>query len=222
MLPPHRDGTQRVKYTGRVRGVDIRLARQQAEMADEIDLSEDDVYIERLGGGLYTLELLGIMFASVFATGHDGIRHRLLLQMELQAEDGGEDAGGVGGEGGGDGGGGIEAQLRTVRDVLETHAENIGEADGEAEQMRRKTLVVKLLVAVGGGRSSGGDRNDSKKEEVLRVGPGDGEGKGDVERETGERAAAAATAADTPEARSGEGEMEIDLNEEHPRHPHPR
>jgi hypothetical protein len=30
--------------------------------------SKDDVYIERLGGGLYTLELLGIIFASVFAT----------------------------------------------------------------------------------------------------------------------------------------------------------
>jgi len=53
-------------------------------------LDEDDVYIERLGGGLYTLELLAIIFAHIFSTGHAGIRERLLLQMEMQAEgDGG-------------------------------------------------------------------------------------------------------------------------------------
>jgi beta-catenin-like protein 1 len=42
--------------------------------------------------------------------------------------------------------------LRPVRDVLETHAENIGDADGEEEQMRRRMRVVKLIVALGGGR----------------------------------------------------------------------
>ena len=86
-------------------------------MGDEIDLTEDDMYIERLGGGLYTLELLGLIFASVFATGHAGIRHRLLLQMELQDEDGaGAGGSGTGGGAGGSGddgeeGGGIEAGL---------------------------------------------------------------------------------------------------------------
>ena len=146
------------KYSARVRAVDARLRRQQAEMGDEINLTEDDVYIERLGGGLYTLELLGLIFASVFATGHAGIRHRLLLQMELQ-DDTNDDDVDVNIDSTTAGGGDddemeviVEKRLKSVRDVLETHAENIGEADGEEEQLRRKRHVVKLLVALGGGR----------------------------------------------------------------------
>jgi beta-catenin-like protein 1 len=65
--------------------------------------------------------------------------------MELSAGDGDADADG-------DGDAREARLLRPVRDVLETHAENIGDADGEEEQMRRRMRVVKLIVALGGGR----------------------------------------------------------------------
>ena len=68
------------------------------------------------------------------------IQQRLLLQLELGSENGDGD------------GEGEERLTRPVRDVLETHAENIGDLDGEEEQMRRRMRVVKLIVALGGGR----------------------------------------------------------------------
>ena len=141
------------KYAARVKAVDARLANQQSEMGDEIDLDDDELYIERLSGGLYTLELLAVIFASVFATGHAGIRRRLLLQMELNEEH--DDELGEGCDGG-EGEEAVWARLRRVRDVLEVHGDNVGEVDGAEEQLRRKTHVAKLLVALGGGRDGGG------------------------------------------------------------------
>ena len=132
------------KYWNRVRAVDERLKNQ----TDDIELTEDDLYVERLGGGLYTLELLSLIFASMFATGHAGIRERLLLQMELHA-------GGGADEDGKDAEFIIWSRLRSVREILETHAENIGDADGDEERARRRAHVVKLLVAIGGGRPEG-------------------------------------------------------------------
>ena len=134
------------KYSNRVKAVDARLETR----TDDIELTPDDLYVERLGGGLYTLELLSLIFASVFATGHAGIRQRLLLQMELHAGGGGDDD-----EAGADAERVIWSRLRSVRNILETHAENIGGADGEEERVRRRAHVVKLLVAIGGGRPEG-------------------------------------------------------------------
>lgn len=90
---------------------------------------------------MYTLELLGSIIGSAYATKHEGIRARLLLQLEQNSDevwDGNEDA--------------ALRLLRPVRNVLETHAENIGDVDGEETQMRRRMRVVKLIVALGGGR----------------------------------------------------------------------
>ena len=74
----------------------------------------------------------------------------MLLQMELHAGGGEEDE-----AGGADAERAIWSRLRGVRRILETHAENIGGADGEEERVRRRAHVVKLLVAIGGGRPEG-------------------------------------------------------------------
>ena len=136
-------------YAARVAGVEAAQRRSVAPGGALEGADEDELYVERLGGGLYTLERLACILGAAFATGHAGIRERTLLQMELSAGD--EDA-----EGDGDGDADADARearlLRPVRDVLETHAENIGDADGEEEQMRRRMRVVKLIVALGGGR----------------------------------------------------------------------
>ena len=83
-----------------------------------------------------------------------GVRHRArgdtgetLLQMELSA---GTRTGLLFGTGMGTGTREARLLLRCAR-RLETHAENIGDADGEEEQMRRRMRVVKLIVALGGG-----------------------------------------------------------------------
>ena len=116
-------------------------------MGDEIDLTEDDVYIERLGGGLYTLELLGLIFASVFATGHAGIRHRLLLQMELQDEDGaaagaaaGVSGGGAGGRSGDGEGGGMEVRVVPLP-LHSTHTPSHTSAHTSAHSMNKQSCV---------------------------------------------------------------------------------
>ena len=131
-------------YAARVENVQAAQRRSTAPGGILEGADEDELYVERLGGGLYTLELLACILGAAFATKHAGIRERTLLQMELMSA----------GDGDGDGDGDErEARLlRPVRDVLETHAENIGDADGEEEQMRRRMRVVKLIVALGGGR----------------------------------------------------------------------
>jgi beta-catenin-like protein 1 len=121
--------------------VDAKLARDTRDGGVLEGADEDELYVERLGGGLYTLELLGSIIGSAYATKHEGIRARLLLQLEQNSDevwDGNEDA--------------ALRLLRPVRKVLETHAENIGDVDGEETQMRRRMRVVKLIVALGGGR----------------------------------------------------------------------
>jgi len=146
---PHAVSSAACAYAARVAGVEAAQRRSAAPGGALEGADEDELYVERLGGGLYTLERLACILGAAFATGHAGIRERTLLQMELSAGDADAD-----GDGDGDGDGDArEARLlRPVRDVLETHAENIGDADGEEEQMRRRMRVVKLIVALGGGR----------------------------------------------------------------------
>ena len=60
----------------------------------------------------------------------------MLLQMESHAGGGGEE------EAGADAERVIWSRLRSVRNILETHAENIGGADGEEERVRRRAHVV--------------------------------------------------------------------------------
>ncbi|MDB9924883.1 beta-catenin-like protein 1 [bacterium] len=127
-------------YAAKVARLDAKLAHDTRTGGVLDGADSDELYVERLGGGLYNLELLGCIIGSVFATKHDGIQQRLLLQLELGSENGDGD------------GEGEERLTRPVRDVLETHAENIGDLDGEEEQMRRRMRVVKLIVALGGGR----------------------------------------------------------------------
>ena len=134
-------------YAARVENVQAAQRRSAAPGGALEGADEDELYVERLGGGLYTLERLACILGAAFATGHAGIRERTLLQMELSAGDGDADA-----DADGDGDAREARLLRPVRDVLETHAENIGDADGEEEQMRRRMRVVKLIVALGGGR----------------------------------------------------------------------
>ena len=129
-------------YAARVENVQAAQSRSTAPGGILEGADEDELYVERLGGGLYTLELLACILGAAFATKHAGIRERTLLQMELMSA----------GDGDGDGDAREARLLRPVRDVLETHAENIGDADGEEEQMRRRMRVVKLIVALGGGR----------------------------------------------------------------------
>ena len=129
-------------YAARVENVQAAQRRSTAPGGILEGADEDELYVERLGGGLYTLELLACILGAAFATKHAGIRERTLLQMELMSA----------GDGDGDGDAREARLLRPVRDVLETHAENIGDADGEEEQMRRRMRVVKLIVALGGGR----------------------------------------------------------------------
>jgi beta-catenin-like protein 1 len=131
-------------YATRVENVQAEQRRSTAPGGILEGADEDELYVERLGGGLYTLELLGCILGAAFATKHAGIRERTLLQMELMS--------GTDGDLDSDGDAREARLLRPVRDVLETHAENIGDADGEEEQMRRRMRVVKLIVALGGGR----------------------------------------------------------------------
>jgi beta-catenin-like protein 1 len=59
-------------YAARVAGVEAAQRRSAAPGGALEGADEDELYVERLGGGLYTLERLACILGAAFATGTRG------------------------------------------------------------------------------------------------------------------------------------------------------
>ena len=103
-------------YASRVAAVDARLARR----SEDFRLTEEDVYVERLGGGLYTLELVGLFDPSSrrdtrASDGDRCCRWSCKAPTPILGDPGSNPAAATTTI--------LERRLRPVRDVLVTHAE---------------------------------------------------------------------------------------------------
>ncbi|XP_075235891.1 beta-catenin-like protein 1 [Lycorma delicatula] len=101
------------KYLDKVEEVDMRIEHQRKLKedkhedgeADEDDDDEDETYLQRLEGGLFTLQLVDYILLEVCTGGPSSIKHRVLQILNLRG-----------------------GSLKTIRHVMREYAGNLGDA----------------------------------------------------------------------------------------------
>ncbi|GJP86335.1 hypothetical protein CLOP_g16368 [Closterium sp. NIES-67] len=121
-----------IKYWERVRAEERRqeeqqrrreMLRERGEEEDEEDeMTDEDLYLARLEAGLFTLQLIALILAHLWAAEHGGMRQRidLLLRQQKLSRD-------------------------HVKGILQEYSDNIGDLDGEEERDRRRDRIAKLI-----------------------------------------------------------------------------
>jgi len=67
------------RYEAGVRASETRLAAEAAELGEDVD--EDELLLERLDAGLFTLQCVMVVLAALWSVGDPGLRKRLLAGL---------------------------------------------------------------------------------------------------------------------------------------------
>eukprot|EP00271_Cylindrocystis_brebissonii_P004227 TRINITY_DN15853_c0_g1_i1.p1 TRINITY_DN15853_c0_g1~~TRINITY_DN15853_c0_g1_i1.p1 ORF type:complete len:561 (+),score=122.73 TRINITY_DN15853_c0_g1_i1:530-2212(+) len=113
-----------VRYSDKVMDED---RRQAAEAARDLEMSADERYLAKLDAGLFTLQLLALIFAHIWTAALPGSQERidlLLHQHKLSRVD--------------------------LKDALQVYHDNVGDADGSDEMDKRRSKIVKLMAQLAG------------------------------------------------------------------------
>ena len=112
------------KYVDRVAMTEERLRRSQDE-----DLDEDEIYLERLNGGLYSLQLVDYIIVDVSANGAPSVKQRVHQILNQR-----------------------KASVKTIRNVIREYAGTLGDENAddvtEEEQRARELERQGLLQLV--------------------------------------------------------------------------
>lgn len=103
------------KYLEKVEAIDAKL-----DDANEED--EDALYLKRLEGGLFTLQLVDYIIVEVCAAGPSSIKHRVMQILNLRG-----------------------ASLKTIRHVMREYAGNLGD-EGDKEWRDNEQQHILHLV----------------------------------------------------------------------------
>lgn len=112
------------KYLDKVHYVDLQIEKEKAKLEDdEIDPSmEEEFYLRRLEGGLFTLQLIDYIMVDICCSGPPTIKQRVLQILNLRG-----------------------GSIKTIRNVMREYAGNMGDANDaslrEAEQQRLLQFV---------------------------------------------------------------------------------
>ncbi|XP_054722689.1 beta-catenin-like protein 1 [Uloborus diversus] len=113
------------KYLDKVHHVDAQIEREKAELGEEEEVDagmEEEFYLRRLEGGLFTLQLIDYIMVDACCSGPPGIKQRVLQILNLRG-----------------------GSIKTIRNVLREYAGNMGDGDDpsarEAEQQRLLQFV---------------------------------------------------------------------------------
>ena len=98
------------KYVDRVTYTEERLRRVDSGE----DLDEDEIYLERLNGGLYTLQLIDYIIVDVSANGAQSIKQRVHQILNQR-----------------------KATVKTIRNVIREYAGTLGDENEENEEDQR-------------------------------------------------------------------------------------
>nr|CAG4650050.1 EOG090X03ST [Sida crystallina] len=105
------------KYFGKVQSIDEQIER------DGSDEDEDEVYLKRLEGGLFTLQLIDYIMLEACASGAPSIKQRVQHILSLRS-----------------------ASVKTIRDIMREYAGNVGETGNESEaKEEEKQHILQLL-----------------------------------------------------------------------------
>ncbi|CAL1298820.1 unnamed protein product [Larinioides sclopetarius] len=112
------------KYLDKVHYIDIQIEKEKSELDDEdIDAGmEEEFYLRRLEGGLFTLQLIDYIMVDICCSGPASIKQRVLQILNLRG-----------------------GSIKTIRNVMREYAGNMGDANDasarEAEQQRLLQFV---------------------------------------------------------------------------------
>lgn len=106
------------KYLDKVEIVDREIDQQVS--AGEIDEDEDAIYVKRLSGGLFTLQLIDYIILEVSST--DVVKQRILQILNLR-----------------------NASMKTIRHVMREYAGNLGDAGDSDWREQEQAYIIQLV-----------------------------------------------------------------------------
>jgi len=104
------------KYFDKVQAVDARMQRDD----DEDD--NEEIYLKRLEGGLFTLQFIDYIMLEVCATGAASVKQRVQHTLNLR-----------------------KASVKTIREIMREYAGNIGDGDDNEAEEEEKQHILQLL-----------------------------------------------------------------------------
>merc|ERR1719334_579279 len=113
------------KYVAKVEAVDkliekeIRAAQRNPEQEP---LTDEEIYLKRLEGGLFSLQLVDYIILEVCSCGASTVKQRVLQILNLRG-----------------------GSLKTVRDIVREYAGNLGDEEGDHEKRSEQDYLVNLV-----------------------------------------------------------------------------
>ncbi|KAK4018024.1 hypothetical protein OUZ56_000094 [Daphnia magna] len=104
------------KYFDKLRVIDAQLQRSN----DEED--EDEIYLKRLEGGLFTLQLVDYIILEVCASGAPTVKQRVLHTLNLRG-----------------------GTVKTIREIMREYAGNLGDGSESEAKEEEKQHILQLL-----------------------------------------------------------------------------
>lgn len=110
------------RYTERVK---VETKRLETLELDDVEMDEEDRYLAKMDAGLYTLQLLALVLAHVWASENQGIQDRIDLLLKQQ-----------------------RLSRKDVITVLQEYHDNIGDLDGPEEKERARSKLQKIMSSM--------------------------------------------------------------------------
>nr|CAG4650861.1 EOG090X03ST [Simocephalus serrulatus] len=105
------------KYFDKLRVIDAQLQRNVAD-----DEDEDEMYLKRLEGGLFTLQLVDYIMMEVCASGAASVKQRVLHTLNLRG-----------------------GTVKTIREIMREYAGNLGDGSESEAKEEEKQHILQLL-----------------------------------------------------------------------------
>ncbi|XP_077293536.1 beta-catenin-like protein 1 [Arctopsyche grandis] len=112
------------KYLDKVDKVEqeIELEKKAEDEMDTTDTEEDELYLRRLSGGLFTLQLVDHIILEVCASGTPSIKQRVQRVLSLRG-----------------------GSLKTIRHVMREYAGNLGEAGNPEWRQQEQQHILQMV-----------------------------------------------------------------------------
>ncbi|XP_063706532.1 beta-catenin-like protein 1 [Culicoides brevitarsis] len=107
-----------MKYLEKVEQVDRELDQEQNDEEEEDD---EAIYLKRLSGGLFTLQLIDYIIVEICATG-DAIKQRVVKILNLR-----------------------NASMKTIRTIMREYAGNLGDAGEQDSRKQEQDHILQLV-----------------------------------------------------------------------------
>ncbi|XP_023228356.1 beta-catenin-like protein 1 [Centruroides sculpturatus] len=114
------------KYLEKVHHVDNQIEKEKAEYRyndEEVNsMMEDEFYLRRLEGGLFTLQLIDYIMLDTCSSGPSSIKQRVLQILNLRG-----------------------GSIKTIRNVMREYAGNLGDAKDSAAREAEQQRILQLV-----------------------------------------------------------------------------